>query len=142
MTRVRNYRPENYEAIIALYKIGGLFGGQFDEARDSREKLAEVTKRDPESILVYDEDGTIRGTVSLIENGRVAWLFRFAVQQGDEEHTVAKALYIKAKEILKARGHSEILVYSNPDNQKLNERYETLGMTSGDCYRCFWDLVE
>ena len=143
MTRVRNYSPEDYEAIIALYKIGGLFGGQFDKARDSREKLAEVTKRDPESILVYDEDGTIRGTVSLIENGRVAWLFRFAVQDVDSKaDIIAKALYKKSKEVLKLRGHNQVLVYSDPDNQGLNKRYESLGMTSGDCYQCFWDVME
>jgi predicted N-acetyltransferase YhbS len=141
MPHVRNYKPEDYEALIALYKMGELFGGQFDEARDSREKLSDVTKRDPESILVYEESDNIIGTISLIENGRVAWLFRFAVQENDKTSEVAKALYKKAREILKSRGHSQILVYTDPDNQNLNQRYTELGMTAGNLFRCFWEEV-
>ena len=103
MPHVRNYKPDDYEAVIALYKMGELFGGQFDEARDSREKLSDVTKRDPESVLVYEESGHIIGTISLIENGRVAWLFRFAVQESDKAAEVAQALYKKARDVLKSR---------------------------------------
>jgi predicted N-acetyltransferase YhbS len=138
---VRNYKPEDNEAVIALYKIGKLFGGQFDEARDSREKLSDATKCDPESILVYEESDHIIGTISLIENGRVAWLFRFAVQETDKTAEVAQALYEKAREVLKSRGYSQILVYSDPDNENLNQRYTALGMTEGNLFRCFWEEV-
>ena len=141
MPHVRNYKPDDYEAVIALYKMGELFGGQFDEARDSREKLSDVTKRDPESVLVYEESGHIIGTISLIENGRVAWLFRFAVQESDKAAEVAQALYKKARDVLKSRGHSQILVYSDPNNENLNQRYAALGMTEGYLFRCFWEEV-
>ena len=141
MQQIRNYQTTDYDSVTALYKIGDLFGGQFDEARDSEEKLTEVTNRDPESILVCEEGGSIIGTISLIENGRVAWLFRFAVKEPKDNHDVAKALYDRAREILKSRGHSQILVYSDPENENLNERYAALGMTEGGLYRCFWEEV-
>jgi len=141
MRYVRNYRLEDYEAVIALYKIGEIFGGQFDEARDSYEKLAEVTKRDPESVLVYEKNGKVTGTISLIEDGRVAWLFRFAVQDVDNKDIITQSLYGKAVEVLKARGHSQVLVCSDPDNKNLNQRYESLEMSSGGLFRCFWTEV-
>lgn len=132
---IRCYKPSDYDAVIALYQQSEIFGGQFDEARDSSEKLNTVTKKDPQSILVYEEDGNILGTVSLIEDGRVAWLFRFAAQ----DDAVAQDLYQKG--ILSGRGHAQILVYSDPNNQTLNQRYTGLGMNEGDVYRCFWQEV-
>lgn len=136
--RVRNYRSGDYEAVKSLYLQGDLYGGQFDEARDSEEKLALVTCNDPESILVCEGEDGLLGTISLIENGRVAWLFRFAVTRSVQEPHIVKALYERACSILKTRGHSQILVYSPEGDQNLNHRYTELGMNKGDAYTCFW----
>lgn len=142
MGQVRNYKMDDYEGVVALYKDGKTFGGEFDEARDSRERLEEVTRRDPQSILVYENDSKIQGTVSLIENGRVAWLFRFAVQEIEQKDEIAKNLYQKAIEILLARGHSQVLVYSDPQNEVLNSRYlQVLDMLEGGLFRCFWQEI-
>ncbi len=141
MTSIRNYCPEDYEALKALYLQSDLYGGQFDEARDSKEKLAAVTKADPQSILVYEDGGEIIGTISLIENGRVAWLFRFAVSQSAEEKEITRNLYDAARAILKSRGHTEILVYSPANGEKLARRYLDLGMNKGSLYTCFWQPI-
>jgi hypothetical protein len=39
---IRNYKPEDYEAISALYKDSSTYGGQFDEARDTSERLQKL----------------------------------------------------------------------------------------------------
>jgi predicted N-acetyltransferase YhbS len=135
---VRNYKPQDYEAVKDLYLQGDLYGGQFDEARDSSERLQTVTQNDPNAILVYEGTRGIVGTVSLIENGRVAWLFRFAVAHTDDEQEVTQALYKHAISILKTRGHTQILVYSPDNNSGLAKRYLDLGMQEGGAYRCFW----
>lgn len=135
---VRNYRSTDYEAIKALYMQGDLYGGQFDEARDSREKLANSIHADPQSILICEKEGSILGTVSLIEQGRVAWLFRFAVARTELEKDVAKALYSAACDILKARNHTQVLVYTPADDARLEKRYASLGMNKGGTYTCFW----
>ena len=118
-----------------------LYGGQFDPARDSEEKLLSVTNFDPESILIYEENGEILGTVSLIENGRVAWLFRFAVTECENEKTITKALYETACNILRYRGHKQILIYSPSNHLKLNQRYIDLGMNKGGEYTCHWQDI-
>ncbi len=133
---VRNYKSSDYEQLKALYLDSSTFGGQFDEARDSADCLQKKIEADPDAILIAEQDGKIVGSVSLIDDGRVAWLFRFAVPQGNPE--IAQALHDKAVGILKERGHAEVLVYTPVGNQDLNSRYEQLGFTKGGDYTCYW----
>lgn len=133
---IRAYKSSDYNQVASLYKQSHLYGGQFDENRDSSEKLNKLIKADPEAILVAERRDKIIGTVSLIEDGRVAWLFRFAVMQGEDEVTLK--LYEEATGILKAREHSQVIVYSPADNKELYKRYESLGFNKGDTYTAFW----
>jgi len=133
---IRNYKDTDYDQLVELYLHPEWFGGQFDVARDNRRGLASIIAKDPEAILVYEEDGKLVGTVSLIEDGRVAWLFRFAVKEND--HKIAEALYQKAMEIFKDRGHTQILVYTPVGNEGLSERYKKLNMTKGRDFTAYW----
>ncbi len=133
---IRRFNVVDYFAITNLYKNGSLYGGEFDEARDSLEMIQKSLESDPDSLLVCEKDGIIIGTCSLVDNGRVAWLFRFAVLE--EYLDAAKELYQYAINILSKRGHKQVLVYSDPENLELSKRYNFLGMTQGGLYRCFW----
>lgn len=137
---VRSYFPSDYEQIAALYKQSNLYGGQYDENRDSRERLQKRIEADADAILIAEENGTIVGTVSLIEDGRVAWLFRFCVADGED--AIAKALCEKALEVLQKKGHQQVLVYTPVGNETLNSRYEKLGFTKGGDYTCFWKDIK
>lgn len=139
---VRPYKKQDYQNVIALYKESNLYGGQFDENRDSEERINIVISKDPQSILVCENAGDILRTVSLIENVRVAWLFRFAVQKTEFEKSVTEALYNQATEILKERGHNEVLVYFPADGDSLAKRYTDLGMNKGGSYSCFWASLD
>jgi hypothetical protein len=133
---IRSYRDADYDQIKELYGHKELYGGVFDKARDSREILASKIKQDPEAILVCDRDGEIVGTLSLIDDGRVAWLYRFIVKGFDPK--ITKQLYDKASATLKSRGHTQVLVYSDPNSLELQHRYSELGMNRGDNYECYW----
>lgn len=134
---IRNYQPEDYEGLIGLYKNSALYGGQFDENRDSADKINAIAAVDPERILIAEQEGKIIGTVSLIEDGRVAWLFRFAVLPSAPEAT--KRLYEGASEILRSRGHHEVLVYAPANDPNFVQRYQDeLGFKKGNDYTCFW----
>lgn len=138
MLAVRPYQSGDYDSLKRLYEQGDLYGGQFDPARDAPEKIAAVIAADPQSILMCEKAGEIIGTISLIDNGRIAWLFRFAVEKGDDEKQAAKALHAIACDILKLRGHAQVLVYTPAGNAHLNQRYFDLGMNKGGDYSCFW----
>ena len=133
---IRSYKAPDYEQLKALYLDGSNFGGQFDEARDAADRLQRKIEADPDAIIVAEQDGKLVGTVSLIDDGRVAWLFRFAVPQ--DRLDVVQALHDKATALLKERGHAEVLVYTPVGNQDLNSRYEQLGFTKGGDYACYW----
>lgn len=135
---IRHYQPADYEQIAALYRQSDLYGGQFNENRDSADRLRKRIEADPDAILVAVQDTEIVGTVSLIEDGRVAWFFRFAVQQGEQEAEVTRALSDAALAALKAKGHNQVLVYTPVGNDTLDSRYEALGFNRGGDYTCYW----
>jgi predicted N-acetyltransferase YhbS len=135
---IRAYRPGDYDQVIELYKQGELYGGQLDENRDSKQRLRKRTEADPDAILVAEQGDKIIGTVSLIEDGRVAWLFRFAVEQSEDEAAITKTLCDKALAALKAKGHDQVLVYTPVGDERLRRRYTTLGFNRGSDYTCYW----
>lgn len=136
---IRSYTPSDYEQLKALYLDSDMFGGQYDEARDAEDRLKKKIEADPDAIIVAVETEQVIGTVSLIDDGRVAWLFRFAVPLANKG--VTKALHDKAIEVLRARGHSQVLVYTPVGNADLDARYNELGFTKGSDYTCFWKEI-
>lgn len=133
---IKQYKLEHYDGLKYLYVHSEWYGGVFDEARDGQERLAQKIADDPQAILVYERDGELLGTISIVEDGRVAWLYRFVVKDFDPE--ITKELYDAATKILKERGHSEVLVYTPVGNKNLDARYDSLGMTKGGDYTCFY----
>lgn len=133
---VRSYQDSDYEQLKELYQHTEWYGGVFDEARDGRERLKNVITHDPHAILVHETESIIDGTISIIDDGRVAMLYRFVVPPEMDDTT--SELYRAAISTLKARGHSEVLVYSAVDDEALDQRYLKLGMTRGGDYACFW----
>lgn len=136
---IRSYTPSDYEQLKSLYLDTDTFGGQFDEVRDASDRLQKKIEADPDAILVAEDGDKIVGSVSLIEDGRVAWLFRFAVPLGQAATT--QALHDKAVDILKARGHSQVLVYTPSGNDNLNDRYSELSFNKGNDFTCFWKEI-
>ena len=133
---IRGYMDADYDQVKVLYQHGEWYGGQFDEHRDSRDVLMHKITTDPQAIIVDDENGVILGTISIIEDGRVAWFYRFVVKENNLE--TSQALYSAAAGVLKSRGHPEVLIYSDPAREDLSSRYRSLGMEKGGDYACFY----
>ena len=131
---IRPYASTDYEAVRALYEMPETYGGQFDEDRDSKERLDEQSAKDTQSILVAEEGGRIVGTVSILADKRFAWLMRFAVM----DPRAVDMLYDEACRILKERGHKQVLVYAPASDSSFEIRYKSLGFNKGGDYTCFW----
>lgn len=138
---IRSYRDSDYLKVHALYQDSQLYGGQFDPVRDAREVLQKRIHADANAILIAEINGIIVGTLSYIEDGRVAMLFRFAVQKGGMEPQVTEALLDKASFHLKAKGHKQVLIYSPAEDERLHGRYTDLGMHRGNDYTCYWKEI-
>lgn len=142
MVEIRNYNSDDYEQVADLYKQSDLYGGEFDNARDSKNRLQELTKNKPDSILVAELNNEIMGTVTLFEHGRSAWLYRFAVKNGQHEDMTTVELWNNAKEILKQKGHTQVLVYAPVGEKKFEDRYTRLDFKKGNEFTAFWqDIV-
>ncbi len=136
--QIRQYKSSDYDSIAQLYNNSELYGGEFSEFRDSKDVLDKTVSKDPYAVMVAEKDGVIVGTISLIENERIAWLYRFCVAESAEKDQVAKALLERAEEMLTRRGHRQVLVYNSPNLQALHDRYIKLGFNKGNNYSCFW----
>ena len=139
---IRSYELGDYKQLIGLYKRSELYGGVFDDEQDSFDRLNKRIEADPDSIIIAeDQEGLILGTVSLIEDGRVAWLYRFCVlpmhDNIEQWKKVTTDLNDHAIDSLKKKGHKEVLVYTSQD-ERLYKRYIDLGFTKGCDYTCFW----
>lgn len=139
--KIRPYQPStDYPWIKALYIDNSTYGGQYDDARDAPEKLAALVATDMHKILIAEIQEQIVGTVTLFEDGRAAWLYRFAVQ-ADHEQETAQVLYDRAVTILKQQWHSQVLVYASASDKRFAQRYGDLGMHQGGDYTCFWSDI-
>lgn len=138
---VRAYVSEDYESVAALYRETEMPGSEFDLNRDSEQRLRSRIQSDPDAILVAEYDGQLVGSVSLIEDGRVAWLFRFRVQEMEGEEEIASQLLDMAMEVLRNKGHREVLVYTPVGETKFQQRYLDLGFNKGHDYTCFWKAI-
>lgn len=136
---IRTYEDKDYEALKDLYARKELYGGIFDEARDGRDRLRLKILQDPQAILVYEINDEIVGTISIIEDGRVAWLYRYIVLDFNQE--ILQKLYDAAAEIVRSRGHKEVLVYSQAGDEQLNQKYKDIGMNQGGNYTCFYKTL-
>jgi hypothetical protein len=135
--KISYYKPGDYQGILNLYTQESTFGGQYDDARDTEEKLNTLSQMKIWSILVAKINEKIVGTITLFEDSRAAWLYRFAVQE-EHEIEISDLLNKKAIQILKEKGHSQVLVYAPKDNIKLEKRYKEIGFNKGGNYTCFW----
>ncbi len=138
---IRNYDPKkDYPHVYQLYNTKNTFWGQYDDARDTEEKLRMLCESHENKILVAEYNNIIVWTVTLFEDWRSAWLYRFAVQQ-DDEHTIAKKLFEKAKNILKSLWHSQILVYWPVDDYRFEKRYIDLSFNKWNNYTAYWQNI-
>lgn len=133
---IRNYKKEDYLQVEALYKDSSTFGGQYDDARDTATRLNSLVAEKANCILVAETKEQIVGTVTIFEDGRSCWLYRFAVKDNDND--VTKMLTQKAKEECKKLGHEQILVYAPAGNTAFESRYVDVGFNKGNNYTAYW----
>ena len=99
--KIRNYNPEtDCKQVSRLYENSKTYGGQYDEARDSEERLRNLSRNKPNCILVAEIGENIVGTVTIFEDGRSAWLVRSAAQK-EFQTAISKRLYSEVKGTLK-----------------------------------------
>lgn len=138
---IRSYNSADFQSVAKLYKNSATYGGQYDAERDEPERLLKTAENG--NLLVCEIENSIVGTVMILDNPHSFWLIRFAVDPSyARSHEVANELDKAVSVIAKQRGHSNILVYTDPQDSALKQRYEQLGFNESSDYRCFWKGVK
>ncbi len=137
--RVRSYQASDFDSLIELYKDKSSYGGKYDPQRDTPERLLRTAEQ---GNLYVDEGegGQLLGSVMILDNPHSFWLLRFVVKDNDPK--VARLLADYAQDLARQRGHESIIVYTDPSDEALNQRYIELGYTSSTNYKCYWVDVD
>lgn len=128
---IRSYSTADYEQVKQILVDTEMYY----EPIDSSERLQEKILRDPTSICIAVKSDRVVGTVSLMEDGRMAFIFRLAVNPKDQNKGIGKALRKEAENELFRRGHREINILVEEDNKGLQEYYGRDDYERGNVFR-------
>lgn len=134
---IRPYTPTDYSSVKKLYKDSGWF----DPETDAAERLKQKIERDPESILVATSSQIV-GTLSLIEDGRIALFFRLITIDGDLAGEIRKRLLTEGQTVFQKRGYNEAHIIVPENDKERQEAYEANGFVKGEQYRWMWKKIE
>lgn len=128
--QIRPYTSQDYPFVKAIYEEGGFF----DKVIDREENLRAKSQRDPRSLLVAEKSQQVVGTVSIVEDGRMAFLFRLAVAKNARKQGVGRRLLQEGERILKKRGHELVNIVLFDKEEELKGYYERLGYKRGSLH--------
>lgn len=125
---IRSFRPEDEEAVIALWDDCGLVVPRNDPRRDIERKL----KVNPELFLVGLADGEIIATCMAGYEGHRGWINYLAVAPAWRRKGIAARMMEKAEEALRRIGCPKINLQVRETNEEVIKFYESIGFGTDD----------
>ena len=123
MTRIRPFREEDTEAVVALWRDAGLVVPWNDPYRDIERKLTVQ----PELFLVAEHEGAVVGTAMVGYDGHRGWVNYLAVDETRRGTGLGRALMHEAERLLAERGCPKLNLQVRSTNAGVIEWYRTLG---------------
>lgn len=136
--RIRNYSHNDYPAIKKLYEESGWF----DPETDDEGKIRTKTEGDPQSILICTDVNDLVGTISLIEDGRIAIFFRLITKNVEDAPQIRSKLLAEGEVIFKQRGYNEAHIIAPEEDIDRQNEYQQNGFQTGNPYRWMWKKLE
>lgn len=122
--KIRNAKPEDEEAVVALWHACGLVASYNDPAADFCFALNGAC-----SDILVGEDKTSRivGSVMVGHDGHRGWLYYVASDPGSRGSGVGRQMVQAAEDWLRARGVVKVQLLVRETNTKVVSFYEHLG---------------
>jgi len=124
---IRDYRPEDYEGVIALWREAGL--PVKVTGRDARDAVTRQLNAGSAFILIAEAEGKIVGALLGSHDGRKGWLNRLAVAPAYRRAPVGVAvrLVAAAEERFRALGLAIFACLIEGDNAASLRLFKRLG---------------
>ena len=130
---IRPYVSADYDSVRKILELNG----RFSEVIDSAENLTRKIQRDPSSMFVTLEGDRITGTASIMEDGRMAFIVRWA---GLTLEGMTEAI-LRAEGELVSRGYSESSIFVGMHDTATGYYFAEQGYRmDGACYRMSKEL--
>jgi ribosomal protein S18 acetylase RimI-like enzyme len=120
MTSIRYYNDNDYAEVKQVLQEGDLY----DDVWEDRQNLKRKIKRDPQSILVAEDNKQIVGCVFIVEDGWNAFIWRLSIRKNHRKKGIGLLLMQKAEEIIKSRGIKESSLFVDTKKDSLKEWYQ------------------
>lgn len=126
--RIRAFRPDDAQAVVALWERCDLIRPWNDPFRDIERKL----RVQPELFLVGEIDGRVIGTAMAGFDGHRGWVNYLAVEPELQGQRLGTALVSAAEQRLRKLGCPKINVQIRRGNSAVVEFYEHLGFAEDE----------
>ncbi|MBN9601752.1 MAG: GNAT family acetyltransferase [Afipia felis] len=121
--KIRNARPEDEMAVVALWQACGLVTGYNDPAADFRFARAGADS----DVLIGEEAGRIVASVMVGHDGHRGWLYYVASDPVSRGSGVGRRMVGAAEDWLRARGVVKAQLLVRETNTQVVGFYERLG---------------
>ena len=135
---IRPFRPDETEAVVALWEACDLIRPWNDPRKDIDRKL----RVDPELFLVAVEDELVVGAVMAGYEGHRGWINYLAVEPGKRRQGLGRDLMAVAERLLAERGCPKINLQIRSENADVIAFYGALGYRKDDVISLGKRLVE
>jgi len=120
MVMIDFYKDDFYDEVKQILQEANLY----DETWEARENLKRKIERDPQSILIANEDDSIVGCVFIVEDGWNGFIWRLCVKESHRKRGIGSVLMQKAEDIIRSRGIKEVSLFVDPKNDSLKNWYQ------------------
>ncbi|MBQ1444872.1 MAG: GNAT family acetyltransferase [Renibacterium sp.] len=127
--RIRPFRPEDTDAVVALWTAAGLTRPWNDPRKD----IVRKASVQPELFVVAEDgSGNLVGSVMAGYDGHRGWLNYLAASPGARGLGVGRALVEHAEQVLHGLGCPKVSLQVRAGNQDAVDFYRHLGYTIDD----------
>ena len=120
---IRQYKPEDEDAVIALWRKCNLVRPQNNPKKDIERKL----KVNPELFLVGLNNGNVMATVMGNYDGHRGWIYYLGVDPSFQKNGYGRQIVAAMEKELKERGCPKINLQVRNGNTEAMKFYERIG---------------
>lgn len=125
---VREFRDDDYDAVVRLWRAAGLT----IKPSDTLAELRKVIDRNPGLFLVAEDEGRVAGAVIGAWDGRRAWVYHLAVDPALQRGGIGRMLVDELERRLRAAGAAKLNLLVEPHNAIAADFYRRLGYAPDD----------